>query len=816
MSRMYEIAFNIMARMGSNFNSSFSSASDRMTQLNTRVTGLKAEMKELDAQHKKNALSALEYSASYEKLTAQMYKAEQRQKSFAKAYALQNKVNQSRSNARMNMVGAVETAAAVGGPVYASMNFETAMSGVAKQVDGARDDAGKLTDVYYQAQSQVMQASKDMMILPDNMAKAFAMSAKSGVQGMQNIDKFARMGIMMGTAFEVPAEQVTEDFAKIGSAMGISLQTAEGIAQLEALADTVNYLDDRSNAAGADIIQVLKRTSGTATSLLPTLSRTTLAGMSTAMLQMGETGETAGTALNALFTKIAAAPTQAKSFQGALAQLGLTAEELQSGALTDAEGSIMNLFERIRGLDAASKNNVLAELFGAEHIDNLSKISGNYDEFLRVIKMGNSDAAKGSMLKEFEIQSQNTERKLEGLKATAARTAITFGSVLLPDIQMLSGVLSDAGEWVAKLSREHDQLSGVAVRLAAAVLGGTVAFSAMAWVGWAVIAPFVSLYTWSKNIELGMKLAAARTWLFNSALYANPALWAVAGIAALVAGGYLLYKNWDLISQKSSETWGMVKTWFSNTYDAGIKFVAELPASIAYGIGYAIGYLATLPDRATTYAMDTAAALADWTSSGVNSASQYIANLPENAALSLNTFLTNINTWGSSVYDSVASWFNRIPDAVSGSIDRAGGYVQGLIDKVKGSFNSGYQVSNGPKIAQNANGGIYGKGAFLTTFAEKSPEAAIPLDGSRRAMSLWAAAGDIMGIRSPFEEYAGGTTTSDNQGGSVTFMFNPSIYLNGGDPDVEKKLRQVIHDEKDDFENQMSAFMDQQRRLAYA
>lgn len=48
--------------------------------------------------------------------------------------------------------------------------------------------------------------------------------------------------------------------------------------------------------------------------------------------------------------------------------------------------------------------------------------------------------------------------------------------------------------------------------------------------------------------------------------------------------------------------------------------------------------------------------------------------------------------------------------------------------------------------AANYKGGIYNKGAFLTWFAEKSPEAAIPLDKSARAISLWTQAGQMLGV----------------------------------------------------------------------
>lgn len=46
----------------------------------------------------------------------------------------------------------------------------------------------------------------------------------------------------------------------------------------------------------------------------------------------------------------------------------------------------------------------------------------------------------------------------------------------------------------------------------------------------------------------------------------------------------------------------------------------------------------------------------------------------------------------------------------------------------------------------NAEGGIYRKGAFLTTFAERSPEAAIPIESTKRAKDLWTTVGQMLGL----------------------------------------------------------------------
>lgn len=756
MSRMYEIAFGIM-------NSTFSSASERMTQFNTQVKSLKAEMKNLDGQCKKNAISVLEYSASYEKLTAKMYKAEQHQKSYEKAFSLQKKVEQSRTNAKNNIMGGIGAAKMISGPIFTAMSFESVMSDVAKQIDGARNDAGQLTDVYDQAQNRVMQASKDMSIGPENMAKAFAAAAKSGVQGVENIDKFARMGTMMGKAFKAPAEQVGTDFARIGSNMGLNLQTSQGMAQLEALADTVNYLNDRTHVAGTDMISVLKDTSTNAASILPTLSQTTLAGMSAALLHMGESSDASGSALNTLFTKVSNAPAQSESFQAALAQLGMSAEELQSGALTNAEGTMMNLFECIQGLDGASKKNVLAELFGPENIDNISKISGSYEDFLRVMKMGNADAAKGSLAKGFEIQSQSPERKQEGLQAAIARMEINVGQPVLPDFASLLGSLSKAADWIGEVSKEYPALSSAAFKLTGAVVGTSVALSTLAWVGWSIISPFASIYEWSKRMELAARLNTGAQWAWTAAQRAwNTAV--SVGKAALGVGQFILRAAWTGIVTVATWAWTAAQ-WAWNA------------AMAANPIGLVIAGIALLVGAGYWLVSNWTTVQAWWT------------QLWNDPLAALQSFINEI--------------YNRFSPVINWLRDRK--------KEFKNFFGGGgilYDANDhiGPKVAMQVPTQAHGAVATAP---------GIPLNGTPQAMALATTTGHMMDGGTPFNEFLNGTTGRD-QREEINFAFNPSIYLNGGDANVESKLRQVIQDQVGDFESRMTAFMEQQRRLDYA
>jgi TP901 family phage tail tape measure protein len=99
--------------------------------------------------------------------------------------------------------------------------------------------------------------------------------------------------------------------------------------------------------------------------------------------------------------------------------------------------------------------------------------------------------------------------------------------------------------------------------------------------------------------------------------------------------------------------------------------------------------------------------------------------------------------------------------------------------------------------APHASGGIFNR-AHLGLVAEAGPEAIIPLNGSGRAKSLWATAGEKLGMGG-----GGGGT-------SVNITFAPVI--NGGNA---AEIKPVLEEQRRSFEDQMSAWARQQRRLSF-
>ena len=778
-NKMYEIAFRIAAAVDGRFNSAFMSAADKMSALEAKTRKLKSSMNNIDRMYSQRALTAAEYGKALAKVGNEIERNERLQKRYAAAQRLQDSAGKVSDKAKNAMAVSGAVGAVMLAPAYKAMSFETNMAGVAKQVDGARDEFGKLTDIGKAAQADIMGLSKNLMVAPDEIAKAYAFAARAGVKGTENLRKMTEMGVMMGTAFEMPREQVTQDMAEIANAMGYNLEKMEGIKALEALADRINYVDEQTIAKGQDLIDWMKRSSGIVKGLAGSMSENFQLGLGAGFLSTGVKTEQAETAVRNMLTKFAAPERESKDFHWALSQLEIIDTDLQESMINNADQTILKVFERLKGLDEGKRLNVMAELFGKEHIGTLSRLASNMDKFTDSIKVAQSEAAKGSMRKEFEMLSQTTARMWEGAQASLTRMLIDLGGALLPSLQEKVNALSGFAEKVGEFAKAHPELTSNVMVGTAAFAGWGFAVSAATWIISSAVGPLVSFTKWLifsrvatdgtviasraavawTYIEMAglyakagaLKIVTAAQWLWNAALTANPIGLVIAGIAALVIAIVWLYHNWEMVHDF------MVKLWDSPAF----AVIAFLAGPVGLIIGAVVGIIA------------------NW---------------------------DKVKAWFTLLWDDPGAALTQFIDMIMSKFGAAVKWLEEKWNQLKKLFGGGLggteldysQVTMpGMPVAANALGGIYEKGAFLTTFAENSAEAAIPLDGSARAVSLWQQAGQMLGV-SP-------------GGGSVMHAtFSPTIMIYGN-PEPGQVQREV--------ENANRSFLDylhNERRLSFA
>lgn len=73
----------------------------------------------------------------------------------------------------------------------------------------------------------------------------------------------------------------------------------------------------------------------------------------------------------------------------------------------------------------------------------------------------------------------------------------------------------------------------------------------------------------------------AAQWALNAAFVATPIGWIVLGLAAVVAAGVALYKNWDTVKSKAGEVWNSIKTAFGGIRDSIVNAFSAAKEKVA-------------------------------------------------------------------------------------------------------------------------------------------------------------------------------------------------------------------------------------------
>ena len=133
------------------------------------------------------------------------------------------------------------------------------------------------------------------------------------------------------------------------------------------------------------------------------------------------------------------------------------------------------------------------------------------------------------------------------------------------------------------------------------------------------------------------------------------------------------------------------------------------------------------------------------------------------------------------------------------------------------------KTSNG--IAQNAEGGIYDK-PILTTFAEEGTEAAIPINKTQRARSLWLQTGQMMGMlektpqnsrdRRLLNSLSGESQKNSKKSQNtreVKLVYSPSIVIKGNAS--KQDIQQALRVSKEDIRRMMEEIEQENLRTAF-
>lgn len=394
------------------------------------------------------------------------------------------------------------TAEALEACVKESVEYESAMAGVAKTTDLSSDELDAMGDAIQELATKIPATA-------DEIANVTEAAGQLGI-AKEDLLAFSEVMVNLGVATNLSSTEAASALAKFANVVGMSADNYEN------LGSVIVALGNNFATTEADIVSMATRLASTGS--LIGLSEAEIMAVATALSSLGIEAEAGGSAISKLLKKFetmvatgspaladfaAIAGMSAQEFsdawgENAVAALGMFVDGL--GRLDAAGGSSVAVLEDLDITEVRMSNTVLA-LASSEGIlsDAVDMANKSWDE-------------NTALAKEAETRYATTESKLKLLSNAFDNVKIAVGDQLTPAIGALADAGSDLLNWVAGLIEQNEWLvpviMGVVTALAVFAAGATVAAIAASSLGAAIKA---------------MTLAAAT----------NPILLAVTAIAAL-------------------------------------------------------------------------------------------------------------------------------------------------------------------------------------------------------------------------------------------------------------------------------------------
>lgn len=425
------------------------------------------------------------------------------------------------------------------------MGFEDAMLGVARQVQGLKDDAGNLTPEFEQWKQKIQNLSTELPLTTVQIANMIESAARMDVPKEQ-LEEFMRLNTQMATAFDAAnPDELVEQYGKITKNFKLSSAASRE------LADAINYLDDNAISKGTEIIGFMNRVSGI--SGIAKITEKNMAALGSTLQTAGAGEEDSATAVNAIFTRLSSA-TKKKPVRGALKAMGLDASQVELGMAKDAQGTLMKIVETVKKMPEQKRLGFIADLVGTEHTKTLALLASNTEEWRRQIELANSQAAKGSMGREFDTRMKALSSTWGIFKNQLFNLNATIGNALAPTLDNLMKKIGGIVETIRNWIIAHPKLSSNLMIFIGVIGGSLTIFGAFATILSFVLYPVARLFLGLSKLNILLpkfksSMASVGGSIFRGLLSPLKLLgfaFSTTGFA-IAAAALLIYKFWNPI-----------------------------------------------------------------------------------------------------------------------------------------------------------------------------------------------------------------------------------------------------------------------------
>lgn len=521
-----------------------------------------------------------------------------------------------------------------------AIDFESAFTGVRKTVNATEEEYAALEEGIIKMSNKMPQSASDI-------AAVMEIAGQLGVRGTEDLLKFTDTMIRLGDSTNMNSEEAATAIARIMNVMNTSME------DVDRFASTVVALGNSYATTESEIVEMANRMS--AGGAIAGLTESQILALATAMSSVGINAEAGGTAMTQTFNAIEKAVANGSEKLELFAQVsGMSAEEFASAWENDPIVAIQSFIEGLGNIEENGGSAVLIldelGLTGIRQSDMLKSLAQAGDLLNDTLKTANTAWSENvALTNESETRYDTLASKLQILWNNVKNLAISFGDLLMPVIDKITGVIQSVVEKLNSMDENQKKVIATVVSVVAAI--GPVLL---------ILSKAITTIT---NVIKAVKL-------LNAALLANPILLVITVIAALVAVFILLWNTsegfrnfWINLGETLKNVAVAVANWVVQAVKDVIQFFKDLPQTVA-------DIFNNIKNSVVEKAQEI-----------INSITEWAVNLYNSAIATWNRFWDGVK----SVWEQITTW---VSDSINSVTDTIVEFGQNLYDAGASIFSS--------------------------------------------------------------------------------------------------------------------------------
>ena len=384
----------------------------------------------------------------------------------------------------------------------ASMNFESAMTGVAKTTDFTDEELAAMSE-------SIQKMSTKIPATTDELAGIAEAAGQLGIHKESLLD-FTEIMAMLGTATNMTADEAATSLSRLANITGMSQD------DFDRLGATIVDLGNNLATTEKEIVDMSMRIAGAGSQVGMTEAQ--IMSFSGALSSVGIEADAGGSAFSTLISNMSLAVQQGGDELAQFADVaGMSAAEFATAFEQDAAAAIIQFIQGLGDMDAQGRSAIaVLDEMGLSDIrmrDALLRAAGASDTFTNALQIGSSAwKANTALTTEASKRYATTQSQLTMMQNAYNNLKVAIGNAYTPALQEAYSVGAKVLNGVTHFVKQNPALVNAIIAYTS-VIGSVVAA--------------LAAYT------VGAKLAAIASAALSAAI---PGVNIIMGVTAAVAG----------------------------------------------------------------------------------------------------------------------------------------------------------------------------------------------------------------------------------------------------------------------------------------